>query len=357
MALWVLGMPGATARASTWSTLRQQQASHIIGMKVENNDGSYLGKVKDLLVDLDQGEVAFVIISSGGWLTIGSQNKIAPAEAISMATAKKDVLSLPVRQVRWAEAPIFRNRDLTSYQSEAARQKLRAFYGVEGAPKPNRSSPASATLTPTGRTKNSARFVFASDLMGQPVLNLQQQTLGRVSDLLVDFYQHKSPLIVLTATGAKLKREGFAIPLNLIHENSTDQLTLTANKSAFENAPLLDQNAWTNSARGNARIYRFEPKPPDNTVRNVRDRDGGALTPLAQSEDSADLHITQKIRHALFRNRLLSFTAKNIKIITNKGMVVLRGPVKRDQERLEIVSSAAGIAGEKNVIDELEVLR
>jgi osmotically-inducible protein OsmY len=93
---------------------------------------------------------------------------------------------------------------------------------------------------------------------------------------------------------------------------------------------------------------------PDNTGRNARDR-GDTLTPGDQSETEADRTLTQKIRQAVVADDALSTTAQNVKIITINGMVTLRGPVKSDTERKEIVAKAEQIAGAGKVQNHLEV--
>ena len=51
----------------------------------------------------------------------------------------------------------------------------------------------------------------------------------------------------------------------------------------------------------------------------------------------------------------LSMLAKNVKIITNEGAVTLRGPVKSSEEKAQIASVAKGVAGVKQVDNQLEV--
>ena len=94
---------------------------------------------------------------------------------------------------------------------------------------------------------------------------------------------------------------------------------------------------------------------PDNTGRNVRDRNDATLTPGDQSESAADLSLTQEIRKAVVADDGLSTTAKNIKIITADGRVTLRGPVNTAQEKAAIVAKAQRIAGATKVDDQLEV--
>ena len=94
---------------------------------------------------------------------------------------------------------------------------------------------------------------------------------------------------------------------------------------------------------------------PDNTATNARDRSGETKTSGDQSNSSADLKTTQAIRQALIKDRELSTTAKNIKVITANGQVTLRGPVKTAQEKAKIDQIAKSAAGGAEINDQLDV--
>lgn len=94
---------------------------------------------------------------------------------------------------------------------------------------------------------------------------------------------------------------------------------------------------------------------PDNSGRNVRDRDNQTKTPGDQSENEADRTITQNIRQAITADDSLSTNAKNVKIITNDGTVTLRGPVKSEKEKTDIEAKAKQVAGVKRVDNQIEV--
>jgi hyperosmotically inducible periplasmic protein len=93
----------------------------------------------------------------------------------------------------------------------------------------------------------------------------------------------------------------------------------------------------------------------DNTGRNVRDRSDVTKTPTDQSENEADRAITQTIRQNILADSSLSANAKNVKIITVDGTVTLRGPVKSEKEKTEIVAKAQQLTGVKRVDDQLEI--
>lgn len=95
----------------------------------------------------------------------------------------------------------------------------------------------------------------------------------------------------------------------------------------------------------------------DNTGKNARDAEGNTLTPMDQGESEADRTITQQIRKAVVDHDTLSTNAKNVKIITQNGVVTLRGPVKSPEEKAAIASVAQKTGGVKRVDNQIEIER
>lgn len=94
---------------------------------------------------------------------------------------------------------------------------------------------------------------------------------------------------------------------------------------------------------------------PDNTKTNVRDKTS-TVTPIDQGNSQADLDTTQAIRKAVMSDDSLSTNAKNVKIITNKGVITLRGPVKTDAEKKSVEAKALAAAGSNRVDDQIDIL-
>ncbi len=94
---------------------------------------------------------------------------------------------------------------------------------------------------------------------------------------------------------------------------------------------------------------------PDNTAVNKRDTKDKTLTPMDQGNSGNDLKITQEIRKAVVGADGLSFTAKNVKIITRDANVTLRGPVKTSSEKQRIDELVRATAGVARVDNQLEV--
>lgn len=87
------------------------------------------------------------------------------------------------------------------------------------------------------------------------------------------------------------------------------------------------------------------PTAADNTKVNKRDRKAGAVTADQQKENESDRELTANIRKALMDNKDLSTYAHNVKIVTQNGMVTLKGPVRSQDEKKAIEAKAAEIAG------------
>jgi sporulation protein YlmC with PRC-barrel domain len=63
-----------------------RSASTIIGNKVVNPEGEELGSIKDLMIDLDDGQIAYAVLSFGGFLGLGDKLFAIPLEALTFET-------------------------------------------------------------------------------------------------------------------------------------------------------------------------------------------------------------------------------------------------------------------------------
>jgi hypothetical protein len=98
------------------------------------------------------------------------------------------------------------------------------------------------------------------------------------------------------------------------------------------------------------------PGTPDNRGRNVRDRAANGLTLFSQPSAASDVDLTRRIRRALVKDKYLSTSAKNIKIIAKDGSVTLRAPVRMQQEQTTMAHNARQVAGADRADDQLDIL-
>jgi len=98
-----------------------------------------------------------------------------------------------------------------------------------------------------------------------------------------------------------------------------------------------------------------QDKPADNSAKNERDRSGETKTSGDQSNSSDDIKTTAAIRRAVMKDDSLTMTAKNVKIITESGMVTLRGPVKSAEEKTKIEEHVKAAAPGAKIDNQLEI--
>lgn len=95
---------------------------------------------------------------------------------------------------------------------------------------------------------------------------------------------------------------------------------------------------------------------PDNTEMNKRDRNSGEASADRQKMNAADQDLTQRIRQSIMSDKSLSTYAHNIKIISQNGIVTLKGPVRSDDEKKNVMAKAVAMAGSADkVTDEVSV--
>jgi hyperosmotically inducible periplasmic protein len=96
---------------------------------------------------------------------------------------------------------------------------------------------------------------------------------------------------------------------------------------------------------GAAPGFAQTPAKPDNTAVNQRDRDPNQLTADQQKMNPADRDLTAKIRKSIMADKTLSTYAHNVKVISQDGMVTVKGPVRSEDEARTILAKAAEVAG------------
>lgn len=90
---------------------------------------------------------------------------------------------------------------------------------------------------------------------------------------------------------------------------------------------------------------------PDNSGQNKAQ----SQTADDQANAKTDRLMTANVRKAIVGDKNLSTYAHNVKIITQGGHVTLKGPVKSEEEKQQVMTDAAGVVSAENISNELTV--
>jgi sporulation protein YlmC with PRC-barrel domain len=113
-----------------------QPASSIKGTKVQNPKGERLGMIEDLMLHADSGDVAYAVLSFGGFLGMGEKLFAVPWEALTIDADHGIILN--VDRERLEQAPGFGKNDRPSTADATWMQELHRYYGFEYVSRPRR---------------------------------------------------------------------------------------------------------------------------------------------------------------------------------------------------------------------------
>ena len=352
----------ANSFGPTPGELRRSRFSQIIRMDLEDDHGQLAGKIKDFILSRRTGRVRFGIVVSGGTFGLGRLHKVVPAATLNSNTAKTSAIGLSVSRFKLAEAFDFKHRELAALQHPGRAKELDLIFGLAG---PNLTpvvisnsnpitSPGGVSSIHDSKKPSEEKLELASELIGQSVTTLSRQRVGKVADLLVDPSGHR-PTIAIVSSSRFLKRgNAFTIPVRRLSPVDKNVLSTDAELIAFDSAPKFDLRAWENGTLSDT-ICSYNDLEPGNTRTKHAAEIVSKPIHLEQSEATVDLRITQQIRQEIAQAPGLSFTARNVTVVTKSGEVTLRGPVLTSDEKARILVIARETAGVSQVKDELEV--
>jgi len=104
----------------------------LTGMKVRNPEGQELGKIEDIVVDMESRQVRYAALSFGGFLGIGDKLFAVPIEALQLKHDEKDeffVLDIPKEKLK--NAPGFSQNSWPDVGNPRWAAGVDQFYGIE----------------------------------------------------------------------------------------------------------------------------------------------------------------------------------------------------------------------------------
>jgi sporulation protein YlmC with PRC-barrel domain len=108
---------------------RVLSASTITGDAVVNADGDKLGQVEELMIDLENGRIAYAVLSFGGFLGIGDKLFAIPFEALQLDTENhRFVLDVPREKLE--QAPGFDKDRWPDFADPRFGQQVYGYYDI-----------------------------------------------------------------------------------------------------------------------------------------------------------------------------------------------------------------------------------
>jgi sporulation protein YlmC with PRC-barrel domain len=105
-------------------------ADTLIGNDVYNLQDESLGDIKEIMLDMRSGQVAYAVLSLGGFLGIGEKLFAVPWSALTLDTKNKRFV-LSVDKDRLEKAPGFDRNKWPNMADPSWEQGIQAYYGTK----------------------------------------------------------------------------------------------------------------------------------------------------------------------------------------------------------------------------------
>ncbi|MGH8189848.1 MAG: PRC-barrel domain-containing protein [Rhodanobacteraceae bacterium] len=107
--------------------VRLLSASTLTGDNVKNPQGESLGDLKDIMIDIASGKIAYGVVSFGGVLGMGNKLFAVPWEALTVDQQNKQLL-LNASKERLKNAPGFDKDNWPSLGDPTYANQVRDYY-------------------------------------------------------------------------------------------------------------------------------------------------------------------------------------------------------------------------------------
>jgi len=106
-------------------------ASTMIGDDVINAEGEDLGEIKELMIDLEAGQISYAVLSFGGFLGLGEKLFAIPWAALRL-DPDEEAFILDIDREMLEEAPGFDEDDWPQTANREYVIEIYEYYGYDG---------------------------------------------------------------------------------------------------------------------------------------------------------------------------------------------------------------------------------
>lgn len=225
---------------------RNIRVSELIGKDVRNAQGEDLGDIKDVIIDMNNGKVHYVVLSFGGFLGMGDKLFAYPMRVFK-PTADKDDLILAVDKERLRKAPGFEDKSWPDWDRSDYRAQVDRYHAAD---------------TVTIKTSPNMRLIRGSTLVGKDVNGADGKDIGEIEDVVVSTSNGDVRYAVVEFDKAwSVDDKYFTFPLRAFKMGASvkDDLVLNVTRDSIARVPGFDKKKWPNlnDANWNSQIDRY----------------------------------------------------------------------------------------------------
>jgi sporulation protein YlmC with PRC-barrel domain len=309
-----------------------KRASSLMGRKVIDRNDHVIGRLEDLLLDISNGDVPVTLLSAG------TKAQLTPVPAGTFRFVSVTELVVGTEKKTFQNAPQI-SRSAVSKGLTADQLKHTFVYF-------SRKTQHSAAV--------SNRFCTASALLGVPVLDQNNEIVGRLREIMVDLTRGYIVYLVVQPTqNPGGPADLYPIPpVSVSLADNARALLLKTERNHFLSGPHFSNEFWTDLAFPQmlAAIQNHYGLPH---VGGLGNEASAAAFGGSDSNERADSEITQAVLEEIVQARN-GFVNLDIVVTTASGQVTLTGTVKDENQKQKLIAVVERVAGPGKVEDHLE---
>lgn len=313
--------------SSTLSNSKAKRATDLIGMEVKNAQNERIGEIKDVVIDMSSGRVAYAVLDPAGISGMGDKLYAVPP-GIFTRSADDRWLVFNTDKEMLSKAPGFEKNNWPQTDNQQFTTEVYRYYHQRPYWQSSRQIQEPSGAEPRMQQRESRD----SSSEWQKGNSQQQDDQQQI--------QEPSGAAPATTPGGEL-----------------NEPTPQTEPERNADKPLSSQSNQVNGSAAKE-TEEIQSTPQYQQETQVQQEPAGATTESttpATSEDQAgsdsDRQMSQQLKSRLANDSSLSTAASNVKISAANGRITLRGTVSSEQEKQSIAQKAQEIAGSSDKVD------
>lgn len=303
------------------------RASELIGMEVKNAQDQRIGEIKDVVIDMQSGRVAYAVMDPDGSLAAADKLFAVPPTVFTRSTDERWLIFNTDKETMMT-APSFEKDNWTQSNNQQFTSEVYRFYHQKPYWQSSRelSEPSGTEQRPYRNDRRDSQEL--QNDQGANYQNDQDQ---------IEEAAGAEPAAAAPASDPANASDPATEPSSQVEPERNEEVPLSPR--AEEQKP--DSSAAKETAEVEAAATPDQPE--------IQEPAGATATTPATSDDQAasdaDRRMSQQLRNTLQTDPALSASSSKVKVSAANGRITLRGTVATEEEKQAIAGKAQELVG------------
>jgi sporulation protein YlmC with PRC-barrel domain len=178
----------------------QSSAARLKGQRVRDPSGNELGKINDFVIDAASGQVAHVVISTGGVLGLGDKLRLIPGANLKQSASNE--FSADMVQTDFEALPTISEKDLKAGRITA-------------------HSSTSAQTSAAATSQSTGQVIRASELKDKSIRS-DNSEVGEIESIVIDLQSGEAKALIDVNSGFAGEGGKFVVPFSKLEVRSSE---------------------------------------------------------------------------------------------------------------------------------------